>query len=177
MTFTLNNLHVEPISRSLLIFYALMHSDVDRDILDRFIGQLWFSELLEEHALTFWCDQMRACIEFDWLSDSTRQISESTCFMGSAEKLKPSIVARTRFVLGDAVLVMEQFLADTWLRFDVVDSSKLPFAPNKRNASNTQSFHKLTFCKLPVPNVPVSIRASEELQSLYELLLETLGLP
>ncbi|KAI9155911.1 hypothetical protein H9P43_009021 [Blastocladiella emersonii ATCC 22665] len=72
MTFTLNNLHVEPIARSLLILHALMHSDLDRDILDRFVGQLWFSELLEQQALTFWCDQMRACIEFDWLSDSTR---------------------------------------------------------------------------------------------------------
>ncbi|KAI9155979.1 hypothetical protein H9P43_009089 [Blastocladiella emersonii ATCC 22665] len=72
MSFVLNDLRPERIARALMVLHALNQSSLDRNTLDRFIGQLWFSELLEADALAFWITQMRDCIDFDWLSSTSK---------------------------------------------------------------------------------------------------------
>ncbi|KAI9173006.1 hypothetical protein H9P43_007137 [Blastocladiella emersonii ATCC 22665] len=80
MSFVLNDLRPDTIARSLLILHALSTSVLDPATLDRFIGQLWFSEHLEQEVLTFWVDQMRACVDHDWLSSTSpvRVMDEAT---------------------------------------------------------------------------------------------------
>ncbi|KAI9156048.1 hypothetical protein H9P43_009158 [Blastocladiella emersonii ATCC 22665] len=78
MSFTLNDLRAEPIARSLLILHALMISELDRETMDRFIGQLRFSEHLESAALAYWVEQMRACLDVNWHTAYPRSKKDRT---------------------------------------------------------------------------------------------------
>ncbi|KAI9175705.1 hypothetical protein H9P43_006069 [Blastocladiella emersonii ATCC 22665] len=72
-TYVLSDTHPEVIARNLLVLHAVAGSaDFRLSVLVRYVGQLFYSLLLEPHALAFWRDQMQACLTTDWTKTNAK---------------------------------------------------------------------------------------------------------
>ncbi|KAI9159309.1 hypothetical protein H9P43_008649 [Blastocladiella emersonii ATCC 22665] len=85
LSFTLNDWQPEILARNLLILHAPAFTppnDLDTDALARYVGQLWYSVVLDPDVRDFWDGQLRACVDLDWLGfsadSSLRVLNEST---------------------------------------------------------------------------------------------------
>ncbi|KAI9151135.1 hypothetical protein H9P43_009750 [Blastocladiella emersonii ATCC 22665] len=73
LDFVLCDTHPEVLARDLLVLHAVANGEFAADRTpSRFIGQLYFSQLFEPKARTFWDRQMRLCLGVDWSSPTAR---------------------------------------------------------------------------------------------------------
>ncbi|KAI9168573.1 hypothetical protein H9P43_007946 [Blastocladiella emersonii ATCC 22665] len=83
MHFLLNDIRAEPIARALLILQAICSPVRSVGDIERLISQLWFSARLDQAALGFWVDQMRACLDIDWLdTDAAFRVRDEATLHG-----------------------------------------------------------------------------------------------
>ncbi|KAI9155938.1 hypothetical protein H9P43_009048 [Blastocladiella emersonii ATCC 22665] len=71
LSFTLNDWQPEVLARNFLILHAFANTlpnDLDTDALARYVGQLWYSHVLDPDVRDFWDTQLRACLELDLLN-------------------------------------------------------------------------------------------------------------
>ncbi|KAI9159325.1 hypothetical protein H9P43_008665 [Blastocladiella emersonii ATCC 22665] len=84
-SFTLNDQQPEVLARNFLILHAIANTlpnELDTDTLARYVGQLWYSVVLDPNVRDFWNGQLRACIEKDWanvpMNSALRVLNSST---------------------------------------------------------------------------------------------------